>query len=151
MGQQKSHQRPAMEPDPFISPGGGTIGESTTARPDRKSGSEFRLRARRGRDYTTILDFANVNIVSLTPGPEWIAMGRLASLFEFWSEENASASGERTEGTKEEPAGISRSRRVLLIRRICYTAGPQNEKRNANCMKRGVVRVPRYLPNCAAP
>ena len=53
MGQQKSHQRPAMEPDPFISPGGGTIGESTTARPDRKSGSEFRLRARRGRDYTT--------------------------------------------------------------------------------------------------
>jgi hypothetical protein len=28
---------------------------------------------------------------------------------------------------------------------------PQNEKRNENCMKRGVVIVPRYLPNCAAP
>jgi len=80
----------------------------------QESGSEFRLRARRGRDYTTILDFANVNIVSLTPGSEWTAMGRLATLLEFWSEENASASGERTEGTKEEPAGISRSRRVLF-------------------------------------
>jgi len=25
---------------------------------------------------------------------------------------------------------------------------PQNTKRNANCMKRGVVNVERYLPNC---
>ena len=25
---------------------------------------------------------------------------------------------------------------------------PQNSKRNANCMKRGVVSVERYLPNC---
>ena len=28
---------------------------------------------------------------------------------------------------------------------------PQNANRKANCMKRGVVIVPRYLPNCAAP
>lgn len=27
----------------------------------------------------------------------------------------------------------------------------QNTKRNENCMKRGVVMVPRYRPNCAAP
>jgi hypothetical protein len=30
-----------------------------------------------------------------------------------------------------------------------FTAQPQNTKRRANCMKRGVVRVDRYLPNSA--
>jgi hypothetical protein len=61
-----------------------------------------------------MLGFVNINIVSLTPGPEWTAMGRLTTLFEFWSEENASASGERTKAIKEEPAWISRPRRVIF-------------------------------------
>src|SRR5579872_661564 len=36
----------------------------------------------------------------------------------------------------------------LFLSNLLQIACPQNSKRNANCMKRGVVSVERYLPNC---
>ena len=48
-------------------------------------------------------------------------------------------------------AALSLGIRLTSFGRIMdgFTAQPQNTMRRANCMKRGVVRVDRYLPNSA--
>src|SRR5271166_2368418 len=40
---------------------------------------------------------------------------------------------------------------ITLLHLGSANCPPQNTRRKANCINRGVVIVPRYLPNCAAP
>jgi hypothetical protein len=54
----------------------------------------------------------------------------------------------RTRGTSQKPQSAKFMRRRHSAVSFNLPVRAQNENRNANCINRGVVSVPTYLPNC---